>query len=193
MHKENAPRSLYNVCLHRVIHFPAICWTGIYGAVDAIQLKRNIFMCMSKTDFGLRWDEKEKEFVGYGYKNLYKRDILNRGKIKDSSWKEASFNSYCGPQTIDRLATSYDSKRYAPGFHIFLNENHARGYRSKSRNIVIVKVMFKGVVAFGTNDTQSVDYKSSIKGPCVISRYMKIVSVVKSKTVVKITAKKGKK
>ena len=140
-------------------------------------------MCMSKVEFGLMWNEKEKDFIGIGYKRLPfiiqdKAGRINLSKVPEkykgifsTKWQEATGRRNNFGKELDRLIKASDLKQYWPGFHIFLNETDVIKY---GRFNSLVKVAFKGVTSFGANTT---DYKSE-HGPCVVARYMKIVELL---------------
>jgi hypothetical protein len=133
-------------------------------------------MCLHETQLVLTWDKNAKAYVGEGYKNLPKEKVGRLGR-----WQEAIGNSsgYGKPEELrSRFQTTDTSKVYHPGFHIFLNEQDAREYKYGKLSNEIVKVKFKVVLAFGTNE---VNYKSGVGmayGPCVIAQYMKPVEIL---------------
>lgn len=66
-----------------------------------------------------------------------------------------------------KLETADDDRCYIPGFHIFLNKEDAQNYCQEKS--VLVKVKFRGVLAFGKDQTNTIDK------PCIIASHMKIV------------------
>lgn len=132
-------------------------------------------MCLRTVDFSLLWDKRQKDFVGYGYKRI-EHDLLNKYK----RWHTATGNINVTQRTIkepaknilaDKTKFADDRALYHPGFHIFLEKCDAEKY-DVYIDYPVVKVMFKGVIAFGTNATK---YHF---GPCVIATHMKVVEVL---------------
>lgn len=141
-------------------------------------------MCLSNVSLNMFYDEKEKDFVGIGYKVISIRDDRNRINwsmskfLKPHVWTEASgdFDKILPKNTRFKLSTESDDKKYYwPGFHIFLDINHARLYSEAS---VLVEVKFKGVTCFGK---QGLYHDITKNVDCVIARYAKVTKIV-SKT-----------
>lgn len=67
-----------------------------------------------------------------------------------------------------------DECAYPAGYHIFLKKEDAIAYGKeiddKFRNLKLVKVEFKNILAFGTNETRRTEL-----GLCVIAEFMRIV------------------
>lgn len=138
-------------------------------------------MCLKSTKdgFALEYDSNVKDFVGYGYKIL-EEVVYNKYK----RWKEAKGNKF--DENLYALKaevnTSDNKSVYYPGFHIFINKEDARNYRHAEYGSKVVKVKYRGVVAFGTNEVDFINkniYGNKTYGPCVIARYMKLVEVLK--------------
>jgi hypothetical protein len=128
-------------------------------------------MCLKSVDVALEWDARDKDYVGYGYKNISKYEFTAAPfhiELRPSSkrWKKATGKNRGMFDTIK----SSGKKRYVPGFHIFLNLEDAKNYSGS----LLVKVKYKGILAFGKN-TNSV---SSAGKPCVIAKDMKIVEII---------------
>jgi hypothetical protein len=122
-------------------------------------------MCMQTTQFALTWDKGCRDYVGYGYKNL-KDERVTQYKRK---WVEAKGGWGDNTSTLKKCQIpSDDGMNYHPGFHIFLKEEDAKNYTRQSER-KIIKVKFRGVLAFGTNET------GPKYGPCVIATHMKFV------------------
>jgi hypothetical protein len=143
-------------------------------------------MCMTTTTFLTKWYPKEKAWVGIGYKAY--DDILDSLKrpnwskhskgLKPNVWITADGSWGCSGLSIEKnnSVESLDyiaHSRYPRGFHIWLDYNHALKY-SNGVNTVIVKVLYKNILAFGQN---SINWDSM--GPCIITKNMKILEVVK--------------
>jgi hypothetical protein len=126
-------------------------------------------MCLKTVDFALQYDRRNKFYYGIGYKKVddkIAKDLRN--------WKEAT-----GWETHSlHLAKecSGDGKEYRPGFHIFLDEQSARDYQSRSS--VIIRVKFREVLAYGTNETNYDENLRWNSAPCVIARYMKLDEIL---------------
>lgn len=133
-------------------------------------------MCLESVQLNLEYNEEEKDFVGYGYKSLILCDKTGRINFSvptiKKHWTEAKCDLYV--KRVNPLLSktrSCNNKEYWPGFHIFLDIEDAKKYNTCG---TIVKVMFKGVTSFGYN--QSGTNKC---GKCVVSRYAKIVEIIK--------------
>ena len=120
-------------------------------------------MCLSTVNFSLTWDKRNKFYLGYGYKSVCQATL---NKLR--TWQEATgWHTDC----LNKAQTqSEDRVDYIPGFHIFLNEPDARKYWSGG---IIIRVKFREVLSFGTNETLCTEY-----GPCVIARYMKLDKII---------------
>lgn len=142
-------------------------------------------MCLTIVELNTKWDGKEKDFVGYGYKAYPSKLFDNIGRIKSndsvyqnqklykSKWMEANGSKYSA-KDLSKVITAHDSDLYFPGFHIFLKEDDAKKYgETFLNNFVVVKVKFKTITSFGTNQTHT------SFGPCVVTRFLKIVEVIK--------------
>lgn len=132
-------------------------------------------MCMNLIHFSF---EKDKDY-GIGYKS-YLREKHGKMRIIGAI-KSVYFDNNPIPRKKWHKSSTGDIStnslnRYTAGFHIFLSQSDAYDYADsddddKYEN-VIVRVRFRGVVAFGTNDTNVGD------GPCVIAREMYLDEVV---------------
>ena len=141
-------------------------------------------MCLQKVDLNLMWDARQQDYVGYGYKVMHDNEIP-----KYKKWKMAggNFHKVLTPSNRkerwmkNTIESSIKGKKlYHPGFHIFLNKEDARCYNTTT---TLVKVMFKGVLVFGTNFTHTYwNYKRNKNvnnyAPCVVATHMKIVEVL---------------
>lgn len=130
-------------------------------------------MCMNKVNFTLVWDEKEKDYIGEGYKSITCLD--SKGRINQSVMaKYYSTKKFMEAQPIAKNDIIYalDNKTYANGFHIFLKRGDAEKYGGNT----VVKVKFKGVIAFGTNRAGYNSQRNKANyGPCIIASQIKIV------------------
>ena len=121
-------------------------------------------MCLSSTQFVLKWNKRQRAYVGEGWKNdevctlenIQKRYPLNK-------WIECKFQYNGRPRSRSSMA----GLKYHPGFHIFPDREDAKLYQSYGKTY---KTLYKEVLAFGPNWTEEDDR------PCVIARYMKRVS-----------------
>lgn len=128
-------------------------------------------MCLSTVDFVL-----DKNGVGTGYK-IIAYHHFNFDNSKPVSLKPTRETKYYSKNWIKakswdttNFEYSIDGKKYYPGFHIFLEEKHAKNYSNYG---VVVEVKFKGIRAFGQN--KAGDYG---KGACIISEYMRISKIL---------------
>lgn len=143
-------------------------------------------MCLSTVALKLTYNKAQRAFIGVGYKNI-ESEYVKDGKILWSElpscygkgWKDSFL--YKGKQDgsfarskIDYTVSSDDdiNVEYAPGFHIFLNQEDAELYGAAKYGAVI-KVEFKEVLAYGEN------YNGEQDGPCVVARRMRVVELVK--------------
>ena len=134
-------------------------------------------MCLHTVDFALKYDTKGKFYYGVGYKNLLPsiingRDELVSTSVYYSKWRNACHNSQslADSEKHGNASIMADDYSYYPaGFHVFLDQNHARRYDCGN----VYKVMFRDVIAFGENE-----YYFPSCGPCVIAKKMKIIEKV---------------
>lgn len=147
---------------------------------------RNV-TCLFSVDLQLNWNNKEQEFVGFGYKayqkylfdsiGRIKNTAVNKGvKLSKSKWMEATADGN-GNEYLLMSGTYYNdsSIRYFPGFHIFEDIDSARGYGLRYfMDFKLVKVIYKNIVASGTNYAGLLGYKR-----CIVARNMKILEVIK--------------
>lgn len=138
-------------------------------------------MCLHNLykNFSMEWNSKEKDFVGFGYKKYNSYYLTNDkpnsegNSVKLSTvWREAQADHY-GKKSKQSIESTDTGTPYWPGFHIFLKKEDAQKYWGD----VVVKVMFKGLIGIGTNETNA--YYDTKYGACVIARYMKFIEVVK--------------
>ncbi len=140
-------------------------------------------MCMNSTTFTTKWCPKEKAWVGIGYK-AYDDCVDKSGRVrwerlnnvKPKVWMTAHGNfgskAVKGSLKADNTVDCYEYMNgYPRAFHIWLKEKDAQDYRSNINGIV-VKVLYKNVLAFGTN------YCSGGSRDCLISQDMKILEVL---------------
>lgn len=132
-------------------------------------------MCLRTCGLSLTYDSKTKDFVGVGYKIVSDHVVERMGK----RWHAAKFNMEIGSGVTPtaRIRSERGPVNYPPGFHIFLDKRAAQGYSTYHDRKKIVKVLFRDVVAFGTNKIK-VSYNSRLSQPCVVARYMKIDEVL---------------
>lgn len=139
-------------------------------------------MCLSSVSSKLVWNKEEQDFVGFGYKaytkNMFdsigriKNTAINRGvKLSKSKWMEAKVNNYNNDYTL----ASDSGIRYFPGFHIFDELDAAKAYGMYYQGIgfKVVQVMYKNIIAIGTNYAGIGETKK-----CIVAKNMKIVGVV---------------
>lgn len=157
-------------------------------------------MCLRRLSLSLEYSKDEQDFIGYGYKAFNgtqhsKQALDSLGRKNYSlrnkggySWHEAvgsrSGIKLSSKNALESLLSSseyaelcgqgVENKRYLPGFHIFLRQSDAEKY--SEYYAYIYKVMYKQVLAFGTNETYT---DGTPPGPCVVSRFMKIIQKVK--------------
>lgn len=132
-------------------------------------------MCLRTIALNLKWEKKEKNYVGYGYKKLKKEFLVRRGYCKNQ-WRKAtgSINRSDIEMSLEcSLENSSDYKRYHPGYHIFLNYEDAKKYGGRYNEGRIYKVKFKGVISFGTNKA---GFK--LKAPCVVTTHVKLLEEI---------------
>lgn len=126
-------------------------------------------MCMNSVKFALEYDKNARDYVGYGYKRLedYEYKKYKKWCVADGDWGDVRKD-----KTINLRNTKVNGNTkklsYIPGFHIFLNKEDADAYSEYGNTI---KVKFRGVLAFGTNETR---FGSR---DCVIATHMKLVEV----------------
>jgi hypothetical protein len=144
-------------------------------------------MCLSSTTFRTKWLASEKAWVGIGYKAydgvLDKLGRPNWSKyskgLKPNVWMNADGNWGRGKENLAKKHTILDVAEvegnwgYPRGFHIWLDPTTAEKYAS-TYNSLIAKVLYKNVLAFGSN---SVNWE--VVKPCIITQNMKILEVVK--------------
>lgn len=143
-------------------------------------------MCLHNLhrNFSMEWNEKEKDFIGYGYKCYPSYRFNDNGKPNkkycetarlSTRWQEASGSICSGGGTKAKVEYTDNGISYWPGFHIFLKEKDARDYYYTT----VAKVMFKGLIGIGSNETGDSSNNSDRYGACVIARYMKFLEIVK--------------
>ena len=121
-------------------------------------------MCMSTVQFALEYDKGCRDFVGIGYKKVTETKSTNK------KWQEAKGGWGSKSSSLKTSEkTGPHNKQYIPGFHIFLNKNNAETYGGGGS--CIVKVKYRGVLAFGKNET------GGGYGDCIIASHMKVVEV----------------
>ena len=132
-------------------------------------------MCLKDIAFSM--EEVDGVLVGIGYKafKCYISGDLKLGydgcKYKLNQWMKAK-------NDIHSVTRTEDKNLYSTGFHIFLNKDDANRYyeRPSYNPIIIKKVLFKDIVAFGTNRTYTrLRNGRVVYRPCVIARSMKIL------------------
>lgn len=125
-------------------------------------------MCLSTVDFNLSLTKGG--LVGIGYKIL-----SDDYEYKLNKWMRARHRNYTKKYLeID----SCDDKKYTVGFHIFLNIEDAIDYRKMLPTFnfnTLVRVEFKVVTGFGTNETGA----SARQAKCVIAQQMRVVEILK--------------
>jgi hypothetical protein len=133
-------------------------------------------MCLTSSKFELEYDSKIDDFVGYGYKVVSHR-VYN--KLARKRWVEAKAQAIGGSVNeikTRRIATRRNKKvYYTPGFHIFIKRDDAHNYYYSFRDNILIKVAYRGVLAFGSNDTHD-KFGNKRQGMCVITRYMKLAA-----------------
>jgi len=120
-------------------------------------------MCLREVNLKLNYDEKEKKYVGHGYKSM----TIKKGDL--GKWKEAR------GEGVLKSSQEYStiSGEYVPGFHIFLDLEDAKRYG----NGPYYQVKFREVLAFGDNEAGWIGPTKQY-GDCVVSRYIKYVMQV---------------
>jgi hypothetical protein len=121
-------------------------------------------MCLSTVSLNLfDYDKGSRDFIGYGYKKLRS----NKLSSYKNSWQKATGNMHDIDSVLeDASIYANDGKKYRPGFHIFLDKKNDVEYGSSGS---VVKVAFRGVIGLGINTA------GDGQGPCVISKYMKVL------------------
>ncbi len=146
-------------------------------------------MCMSTVAFASTYDKKREEFIGIGYKNLSKFEVCTKESKYEKllphkkTWKQASLTKG-GSRNRDltlmvHAVSNGQVRAYAPGFHIWTCEKDAVDYSGSDSSKVIVKVEFKDVIAFGTNEVYGAGMTYD-KRPCIIARWMRLVEVIRN-------------
>lgn len=147
-------------------------------------------MCLKTLNLALKYNSKTKEYTGFGYKVLSSFVFNSSGKLDETTdkckrkkwskkWKRAVGWYYTkslqeNEEYANKKGKGIKDKQYYPGFHIFLTPEDAKSYNPTG---VVVKVEYKNVLAFGTNDAGFQNGKR-VSGPCVVAEYMRIVEVV---------------
>ena len=141
-------------------------------------------MCLNTVELALYWNETEQAYVGTGYKSYVQLSCnwnyinFKIGKwfnFNPKNWKYNDKLSYHEINKYERYCEEGDdSKKYVPGFHIFLKAIDAKNYG----NAYVYEVMYKNVLGFGTNHTNG-----TIAGQCVIAADMKIVRKLNKRSI----------
>jgi hypothetical protein len=127
-------------------------------------------MCLKTVGVALDYDKQAHAFIGYGYKRM--NPLIAK---KHKKWVRANGDrEYLDKNS--KLSSSYvvsdsDYKSYVPGFHIWINEEDAQDYEHGDGPVV--KVKYKGIIAFGQNSLDCYD-KNAKDGPCVVAEWMKL-------------------
>jgi hypothetical protein len=136
-------------------------------------------MCLSTIDFALSYDEKLKDFIGYGYKclSIYEYNKFSQNKNwRTAEGSKVTYSSNAKSVLSTRTIYSNDNNKYHPGFHIFTKLEDAQNYSRYKSIRKIVKVKYRGVLAFGTNELYGNGLEDTLPtGPCVIAKYIKFV------------------
>lgn len=141
-------------------------------------------MCLSDVSLNMFYDEKEKDFVGIGYKVLPIIDLKRRvnwslsSRLKPNIWLEASGYWENAPSSNKKVRENelksniyaINEKIYWPGYHIFLNIEDAISYNDYCS---LIEVKFKNVTGFGNQGT---NHKNGAN--CVIARYAKVTKIL---------------
>lgn len=129
-------------------------------------------MCLNSVELNLFWNKNAREYIGTGYKKIRVGHLSRYGRV--GRWIEATGEHNNPDAKLNKITlAANDGKQYHPGFHVFLKKNDAKKYCNVLYNYEVWEVQFKGVISFGENETDDYNY-----GPCVISRYMKLVKKV---------------
>jgi hypothetical protein len=148
-------------------------------------------MCLRKIELNLK-RQRNGQFVGTGYKILPTKSYANHTDLVQvfndkkqltkaaerkgwsRKWMQAKGWQGKGLQHENAAADFRSNNQdihYSPGFHIFLTKEAAQNYTHRG---VIVKVEFKNVIAFGTNETNV----NGASAPCVVAEYMRVVEIL---------------
>lgn len=141
-------------------------------------------MCLKSVELSMRWNPKDRAYIGVGYKRMHCLDktgrlnysvMLNRYSRKFTEFNPKYMFQYDTIESLDRT-------QYHPGFHIFINKEDAVNYKfGMTRDVHdVVKVEFKEILAYGYNKLSHYQEKpNSNTNNCVIARYMRIVGLEK--------------
>ncbi len=152
-------------------------------------------MCLANTKFALQTEYYNKvPFihevpVGIGYKLITKIDYGD-GFVKTpqpelNKWLQASYikSGINPPLSIETDVGNH----YWPGFHIWLEPEHAEQYLTQYGRMLrqggafVYKVEYRHVIAFGQNECLYDDMGNMMtQEDCVIAHEMKFVEVVKN-------------
>lgn len=149
-------------------------------------------MCLYSIELNLQ-RRRNGEFVGIGYKILPRKIFItgasgdiaifnSKGQLTKAAekegwsrkWMKAIGRNRQGLQHEDAsayLSCNGQPRDYSPGFHIFLTKEAAKNYANCG---VIVKVEYKNVIAFGTNEA----IIGNSSAPCVVAEYMRVVEIL---------------
>ncbi len=130
-------------------------------------------MCLLTVSLNLKKNE-DGEFVGVGYKAVYKNDVntINTewtvAKVNEDKLSANDFNDY--KRDNSSLITSEQGIGYNVGFHIFLDKKDADDYGPR-KDWEIYEVEFKNVTCFGENTVYGVSPREC--RPCVIAQHIR--------------------